>query len=143
MKNNKNNLKIMTIFIMIILITDQISKIIAYKNGTAISQDENGLNNKGYYIIMTIIVIIMTIRYIANDNTFVKLDTKIILSFGIAGAIGNLIDRIWNKNVIVFIKLGESLNVNFAYIYVAIAWIGMAVILAKNTIKIIREKNKL
>ena len=113
-----------------------------YKNGAIIPQEENLPSNNGYYIIMTIIVIIMIIRYITNDNTFVKLDTKIILSFGIAGAVGNLIDRIWNKNVIVFIKLGESLNINLAYIYVAIAWIGMAVILTKNTMKILKEKKK-
>lgn len=142
MENNKKHLKIITIFIIIILIIDQITKIMVYKNGAIIPQEENLPSNNGYYIIMTIIVIIMIIRYITNDNTFVKLDTKIILSFGIAGAVGNLIDRIWNKNVIVFIKLGESLNINLAYIYVAIAWIGMAVILTKNTMKILKEKKK-
>ena len=82
----------------------------------------------------------MIIRYISNENTFIKLDTKVILTLAISGAIGNLIDRIWNKNVIIFMDLGKSIYLNFAYIYVLIAWIGLAAILTKNTMKILKEK---
>ena len=56
--------------------------------------------------------------------------------------IGNLIDRIWNKNVIIFMDLGKSIYLNFAYIYVLIAWIGLAAILTKNTMKILKEKKE-
>ena len=84
----------------------------------------------------------MIIRYISNDNSFVKLDTKIILSFVISGAIGNLIDRIWNKDVIIFMSLGNGLNFNLAYIYIGIAWIGLAIILTKNSMKILKDRKK-
>ena len=89
---------------------------------------------------MSIIIILLILRYIRNDNVFIKLDTKIVLSFAISGAVGNLIDRIWNNDVITFIKLGNYFNLNLSYIYIMIAWIGMAIILTKNSMKIIKDK---
>lgn len=134
--------KILIILFTILLLIDQISKFIAYKFPDFEIKNEQISDNNGYYIIMSIIVVLMIIRYISNDNTFIKLDTKIILSFGIAGAIGNTIDRIIRKSVVNFIPIGNSLKLNLAYIYILVAWIGMATILTKNTMKIIREKNK-
>lgn len=131
--------KILSIIFIIALILDQITKIIAYANGWNININGDNSNN-GYYIIMTIIIVIMIIRYISNENTFIKLDTKVILTLAISGAIGNLIDRMWNKNVIIFMNFGKSIYLNFAYIYILIAWIGLAAILTKNTMKILKEK---
>ena len=131
--------KILIIIFIIALVLDQVTKVIGYVNGWNININSDNSNN-GYYIIMTIIIVIMIIRYISNENTFIKLDTKVILTLAISGAIGNLIDRIWNKNVIIFMDLGKSIYLNFAYIYVIIAWIGLAAILTKNTMKILKEK---
>lgn len=141
MDKKKSHKKILIAIIIIALILDQIIKIIAYKQGWSITtnQIDNNSNN-GYYIVMSLIIILMIIRYISNDNTFIKLDTKVILSFAISGAAGNLIDRIWNKQVIVFIDMGKNLHLNLSYIYIIIAWIGMAVILTKNSMKIIKDK---
>lgn len=138
MKEKKDK-KILIIIFFIALILDQISKIIAYKNGWNISSE---FSNNGYNIVITLIIVLMLIRYISNDNTFIKLDTKIILTLAISGAIGNLIDRIWNQNVIIFIDLGKSIHLNFAYIYVLIAWIGFAAILTRNTMVIIKNRKK-
>ena len=133
--------KILIIIFIIALVLDQVTKVIGYVNGWNININSENSNN-GYYIIMTIIIVIMIIRYISNENTFIKLDTKVILTLAISGAIGNLIDRIWNKNVIIFMDLGKSIYLNFAYIYVLIAWIGLAAILTKNTMKILKEKKE-
>ena len=133
--------KLLLIIFIIALVLDQVTKVIGYVNGWNININSDNSNN-GYYIIMTIIIVIMIIRYISNENTFIKLDTKVILTLAISGAIGNLIDRIWNKNVIIFIDLGKSIYLNFAYIYVLIAWIGLAAILTKNTMKILKEKKE-
>ena len=133
--------KILIIIFIIALVLDQVTKVIGYVNGWNININSDNSNN-GYYIIMTIIIVIMIIRYISNENTFIKLDTKVILTLAISGAIGNLIDRIWNKNVIIFMDLGKSIYLNFAYIYVIIAWIGLAAILTKNTMKILKEKKE-
>ena len=133
--------KILIIIFIIALVLDQVTKVIGYVNGWNININSDN-SNHGYYIIMTIIIVIMIIRYISNENTFIKLDTKVILTLAISGAIGNLIDRIWNKNVIIFMDLGKSIYLNFAYIYVLIAWIGLAAILTKNTMKILKEKKE-
>ena len=135
----KQNKKILLIIFLVALILDQVSKIISYANGWNINLNTDTSNN-GYYIVMTIIIVLMIIRYISNENTFIKLDTKIILTLAISGAVGNLIDRIWNQNVIIFIDLGKSIYLNLAYIYILIAWVGLAAILTKNTMKILKEK---
>ncbi len=133
----KKDNKIIFGIIVGFFLLDQITKIIAIKNGYMIENTNTG--NNGYHILISIIIIGMIFKYILNDNIFIKLDTKIILSFAIAGAIGNLLDRIWNKNVIVFINLGKHIELNLAYFYIIVAWIGMAIILTKNTMKILKS----
>ena len=140
--NEKQRKRILTTIFFIALILDQVAKLISYINGWNLNINTNTNNNNGYYIVMTIIVVIMIIRYISNENTFIKLDTKIILTLGISGAVGNLIDRIWNRNVIIFINLGKSIYLNLSYIYILIAWIGLAAILTKNTMKIIKDRKR-
>ena len=135
----KKDNKIIFGTIVCFFILDQITKIIAIKNGYMIENTNTGSN--GYHILINIIVIGMIFKYILNDNIFIKIETKIVLSIAIAGAIGNLLDRIWNKNVIVFINLGKNIELNLAYFYIIIAWIGMAIILTKNTMKIIKNGN--
>ena len=110
--NKKNHEKIIILIIIVTLIIDQVTKIIAYKQGFNILSESS--NNNGYYIVMSIIIILLILRYIRNDNVFIKLDTKIVLSFAISGAVGNLIDRIWNNDVITFIKLGNYFNLNLS-----------------------------
>lgn len=141
MKEIKSRKIICIIFIITILL-DQITKMIAYLNGWNININSN-TNNNGYYIVMTLIIVVMILKYISNENNFIKLDTKIILSLALSGGIGNLIDRIWNKNVIIFIDLGKSIYLNLSYIYILVAWIGLAIILTKNTMKILKNGKKL
>ena len=84
-KDNKNHKKVIVTFITILLILDQITKIICYQKGMASSISGNAEENNGYYIIMSIIVVIMILRYIGSNNLFIKLGTKVILSFAIVG----------------------------------------------------------
>lgn len=137
----KNHKKILVILTILLLILDQAIKILAYIQGwnitatQAVITDDNGVT-----ILMSIIIVCMMIRYLSNDNSFIKLDTKIILTFAISGAIGNLIDRIWHKEVITMIPLRMSVSLNLAYLYIFIAWIGMAIILTKNSMRFLKEK---
>lgn len=135
---NKKEKTIINTIIIILLLVDQITKAIAINRGWTIQNTDT--SNNGYYILISIIIVFMIIRYISNNNTFIKIGTKIVLSFAISGGIGNLIDRIWNKNVILFINLNNHIELNFSYIYILIAWLGMAVILTKNTTKFLNEK---
>lgn len=137
----KKNKKILIIIFVLALLFDQITKIIAYINGWNVltgAEKENNISN----ILLTIIITILILRYISNENTFIKQDTRIILILAVSGAIGNLIDRIWNKNIITFIQIGNSISLNLAYVYILISWIGFAIILAKNTVKILNERKK-
>lgn len=125
------------ILIIILLLIDQITKIIAIKQGWMIRKTDT--NGNGQYILTSIIIVLVIIRYIFNNNSFIKIYTRSILSFGISGGIGNLIDRIWNKSVILFINF-NNIELNISYIYILIAWIGMAVILTKDSIKFLQDK---
>lgn len=128
---------IVFILIIILLLIDQITKIIAIKQGWMIRKTDT--NGNGQYILTSIIIVLVIIRYIFNNNSFIKIYTRIILSFGISGGIGNLIDRIWNKGVILFINF-NNIELNISYIYILIAWIGMAVILTKDSVKFLQDK---
>jgi lipoprotein signal peptidase len=137
MKNKINKKMLYILFILLLVCIDQIIKIILMQT-TDLKNQLSLSSNNNYYIIVSIIIIILIIRYILNDNSFINNSTRIVLGFGIAGAIGNLIDRIFIAKVINYIKISSNLYINLAYIYIAIAWIGMAVILTKNTFKFIK-----
>ena len=139
MKENKHR-KILIFIFIISLLLDQITKFIAYKKQFIIQNSNILAQNRGYLIIISIVIIIMLLRYIQNNNTFIKLDTRIILTLAISGIFGNLIDRIWNTEPLMFIKITNQINLNLAYIYILIAWVGMAFILTKNTSKMLNEK---
>ncbi len=136
---NKHNL-IIIVVIFALLIIDQITKIIFFKQGLNIANEVVEDQNNNYYIVLSIIIILVILRYISSNNNYIKLDTKLILSFAIAGGMGNLIDRIWNKEVINFIKIWHFMHLNLAYIYIIIAWVGMAVILTKNSMIFIKDR---
>ena len=140
MEEKKQRNLLILIFI-IGLVLDQITKFIALKNGKIIQNQNIITANKAQVIAMSILVIVMILRYILNNNVYIKLDTKIICILAISGICSNLIDRIWNENTLVFINITKGIGLNLAYIYILTAWVGMAVILTKNTMKIIKKKN--
>jgi len=128
---------IILILIISLLIIDQILKI-TYITTQEINI-EKSIDNTSYMVI-SIMAIILLVKYILNDNSFIKMDSRIILSFAIAGAISNIIDRLWAGNVINNIKMPLFIDINLSYIYILITWIGMAVILTKYSIKRVKEK---
>ena len=147
-KINKED-KILIILISILIIIDQIVKIfflVSEKKfgledtwNLGIFEHTNSENNIAY-ILIGIFAIIMIIRYIKMDNTFIKTNTKIIMSFAIAGAISNVIDRLWYNGTVNYINIPNFSHINLAYIYFFVTWVGMAVILTKYSIKRLTEK---
>ena len=141
------------IFLIIILTAiDQILKIALftsnYQLGSITGWSVGVLSNKKSennvsYILVAIIAIIAIGRYIKSDNSFIKMNSRVILSFTIAGAISNTIDRLWNGTTINYINMPKFSSLNLAYIYFIITWIGMAIILTKYTSqRILEKKNK-
>ncbi len=134
----KKENKIVIIIIFCLIMIDQFSKFLLSNKSWTIQNQDNG-----YHIMISIIIVIMIFRYIFSNNIYIKKRTKIVLSFAIAGAISNVIDRIWNNSVILIINIGHHIEINIAYIYIIIAWLGMALIMTNNTVKMIYEhKNK-
>lgn len=143
--------KIIIILIIVLIIIDQVSKIVLYKTGLKIIA-ENGwgigvltntkTENNIAYILVSIVAVIALIRYIKSNNTFIKMDSRVILSFSIAGAISNAIDRVWNVGTINYINIPNFSALNLSYVYFIITWIGMAVILTKYTSDRIKEKKE-
>ena len=141
------------IFLIIILtVIDQILKIVLftsnYQLGSITGWSLGVLSNKKSennisYILVAIIAIIAIGRYIKSNNSFIKMNSRVILSFTIAGAISNTIDWLWNGTTINYINMPKFSSLNLAYIYFIITWIGMAIILTKYTSqRILEKKNK-
>ena len=141
---SKKEKKIIIILNLILVLIDQISKIfIVLKTNQHVGFVLRNIftSTNISYILVDIIAISALIRYISKNNQFIKLSTRIIISFAIAAAISNMIDRLWNAQVIA-INLKNSLSINLSYIYVCIAWMGMAILLTIYTSKKIKEKRK-
>ena len=141
--------KIIYILIIALIIIDQIAKMLIFKTdiilinnagwGIGILTNQKSENNIAY-ILISIVAVMMLVRYINSNNTFIKKDSRVILSFAISGAISNSIDRIWNGGTINYINIPKFTSINLSYVYFIITWIGMAVILTKYTSDRIKEK---
>ena len=136
---NKKQKKIILFLITGLIIIDQIFKIRYIMNQNI--NIEKSVDNLSY-ILISIIAIIVLIKYILNNNSFIKIDSRITLSFAIAGATSNIIDRLWLGNVINNINIPSFTDINLSYIYILITWIGMAVILTRYSIHRIKEKKE-
>lgn len=144
----KRNLMIL---IMALVLIDQILKLFLYNskfqminlNGWGIGVINNiKSENNISYIIISILAVIMLIRYISSNNSYIKMNSRVILSFAIAGAISNAIDRVWNGGTINYINIPRFSSLNLAYVYFIITWIGMAFVLTVFTRDRIKEKKE-
>lgn len=143
--------RILIILVSALVIVDQIIKIIMYNSkiqiinsigwGIGVLNNTKSGDNLAYILIL-IIAVIALVRYIKSNNSYIKMDSRIILSFSIAGAISNAIDRVWNGGTINYINIPNFSALNLAYVYFIITWIGMAVILTKYTSDRIKEKKE-
>ena len=147
----KKQRKILIILILVLTAIDQILKITILVSNIKIGNiygwsigvlSSTKSDNNIQYILIAVIAIILIVRYITSTNTYIKMDSKVILSFTIAGAISNIIDRVWNGATINYINISKFTALNLGYMYFIVTWIGMAVILTKYTGERIKEKNE-
>lgn len=127
------------ILIFILILIDQITKEIIYTN---LQEIHVNTNENIKYIFISCIIIFIIFRYILNKNSFIKNSSRYILSFAAAGGIGNLIDRVIFHYIRNFIEIKNFTNINLSYIYIFIAWLGMAIILTIDTADIISKRKK-
>ncbi len=161
-KPKKNKTLILAIvFFIILLILDQITKIIIEKNNINIILIPNALEiqtvhntggafgvatgNTGMFIITNIVVLGLIIRFICLQKEFMDKVTLYSLFTILAGGFSNLIDRIVRGYVIDFINIIPSINFpkfNLADMYITIGWIVLAFVFALYSFKEIKNSKK-
>ena len=145
----KNTIKVLLLTIMLLILIDQISKIIVLEvYSTSIGNDFIGIelvHNTGMAfgfndgnlknIFLTIFVLVIIINFLKNQIERIDKKTTIALSLVISGGIGNLIDRIIRGAVIDFIKIFKIPTFNFADVFVVCGWILLIIFLIDYTRK--------
>lgn len=136
----KKILIITLLLIIVLLLIDQVSKyivvnnikteIILIENILSIKLVENtgmafGINSESNKnnIIASIIVLIFIVRFMITKKEMITQYVRVLLSFIIAGGIGNVIDRVIHGAVIDFINLKNMPTFNIADIYIVVGWI--------------------
>jgi signal peptidase II len=131
--------KISLVIIFIILLIDQISKIII---NTVVTSDINlisdilvitkvenkgiafGLNKQNVInIILTFLIIGLIIKYMIDQKANLSTKTVVFLDLILAGGISNLLDRIFKGAVFDFIKIGDFPVFNIADCCIVIGWL--------------------
>lgn len=160
MNKIKKEYKILLVIFILILI-DQLLKIVALKNNNLILIDgvlklkiyedtsgTYGINSNStiMYVLTNLIVVIVAFQFITSQNQFIDKKIKIFLSLIMAGGISNSIDRIFRGYVVEFIDFTDLLNfpiVNFADIYILLGWVAMAAIFAEFTAKELKDRKNI
>lgn len=160
LKKNKT-LILAIVFFIILLILDQITKIIIEKNNINIILIPNVLEiqtvhntggafgvatgNTGMFIITNLVVLGLIIRFICLQKEFMDKVTLYSLFTILAGGFSNLIDRVVRGYVIDFINIIPSINFpkfNLADMYITIGWIVLAFVFALYSFKEIKNSKK-
>ena len=154
---NKNNKKYRSIIISIIVlvIIDQLLKILILKVGNKtliegilslnITENKNGTyginsNSTITYVLTNLVVTVIAYKFITSQNQFVDKKTKIFLTLIIAGGISNSIDRIFRGYVVEFVNITKLPIFNLADIYILIGWVSMVAIFTVFTAQEIKNR---
>ncbi len=161
LKNNRSLIYAVIIAIILLLI-DQITKVIIINNNLNIIIIPNILNihtvqntggafgvgegNTGMFIITNLVVLGLIIRFVYLQKDFMDKATLYTLFLILAGGFGNVIDRISRGYVVDFINIFPSINFpkfNFADIYITVGWVILAFIFALYSYKEIKNSKRL
>lgn len=131
------------IIVILIILLDQLSKILIINNGEIklisntlelrVDNTNSGMydeNSRAVNIMTNIVILCIVFGIIKNHNQFVTIKTKILLSFAFGGGISNVIDKIFRGGVVEFINIGNMPPLNIADICIAIGWISFIAIFA-------------
>lgn len=143
-EKKKFKVSITILIIITIILIDQISKILAINfvkqdmGIIALSEksEEIKLDDAIISILSDCVVFIVIIKFLKEQSKYMSTKVKYSLAVILGGGISNCIDKIWNGEVINFIKIGRLPSVNIAYILYIIGWITFLIFMVKNTLNI-------
>lgn len=130
-------IKILVIATILLIMIDQASKLMARNllGENVIGNDDLGLGivfntgmALGFYdgnaknIVLTSFILIIVCTFIKNQIERIDVKTAFALSLVVAGGVSNLVDRIFRKGVLDFIK-SFGVAFNLADIFVIVGWI--------------------
>ena len=136
-------IKIIIIVSIIIILVDQISKIIVLNFlSNSIGNEYFGLelvrntgmafgfnNGNTRNVFLTVFVLFIIFNFIKNQIERIDIKTSVALALAIGGGISNLIDRFIRGGVIDFIIFIKIPNFNIADICVVIGWVLLIIFL--------------
>ena len=157
-KNNKKSLYIIIAVIVLLVAIDQVTKFLVIgknydliQNVLSINFEESikgsfgvGQKGTGTFIITNVIVLGIIFKFIKMQSEQIDKKTYGALCMIIAGAFGNLIDRIFRGYVVRFIAVFPSIKIptfNIADILIVLGWILLAAFFATFAIKVRKENN--
>ena len=162
MKEENKRLKIALIVAIILLVVDQITKIIAiatnlditvikdvlklkltFNNGVAFGIGQG--KNIGTFIVSNLIVLGIIVRFIWLQKERMDLTTMYGLFIVLSGGFGNFIDRVFRGQVVDFIQIFPKIHFpvfNLADIYIVVGWVILAFTFALYSYKEILNKKK-
>ena len=148
-EKKKFKVSITILIIIAIILVDQISKILVInlvKQDTGIIVlGEKNENIKIEDVIISIlsdcVVFVIIIKFLKEQSKYMSEKVKYSLAVILGGGISNCIDKIWNGEVINFIKISNLPVVNIAYIFYIIGWLAFLVFMVKSTL-IVKEELK-
>ena len=129
---NKKIVKIILILVFLLVIIDQVSKLVINKfisndvvllqNVFAISKTqstERSFSN----IALSVLILIVVIRFAVIQKHNLQKSTTIFLGMIIAGEVSNLLDIIFRGGAFGFMQIGDFPSINFADCFIIIGWI--------------------
>lgn len=135
--------KIIFIIVAIIILIDQISKIlvsnlltetigndffkleIVSNTGMAFGFNDGNIKN----IVISIFVLAIVISFVKNQLERIDKKTGVAIAMALGGAISNLIDRIFRGSVLDFIRIYKIPNFNLADLFIVVGWILIVIFL--------------
>lgn len=143
-EKKKFKLSITILIIITIILIDQVSKILVIN---FVKQDigiitlskkieEIKIDDVIISILSDCVVFIVIIKFLKEQSKYMSTKVKYSLAVILGGGMSNCIDKIWNGEVINFIKIGRLPSVNIAYILYIIGWIIFLIFMVKNTLNI-------
>lgn len=149
-EKKKFKLSITILIIIAIILIDQVSKILVInfvKQDVGIitlikKSEEIKIADVIISILSDCVVFTVIIKFLKEQSKYMSTKVKYSLAVILGGGISNCVDKIWNGEVINFIKIGRLPSVNIAYILYIIGWITFLIFMVKNTLNIKADLKK-